>query len=119
MLFDWLVARINRVLEGPRGRCIGILDIFGFEIFEINSFEQLCINYCNEKLQQLFNEHTFKQERTCIAYRVTLCSHHRPYLCSQHTMTQEEELNVYRRSSSTRLRVCPTTTCPSSTTSPS
>ena len=65
MLFDWLVSRINAVLEGARGgggKCIGILDIFGFEIFEINSFEQLCINYCNEKLQQLFNETTFKQE---------------------------------------------------------
>ena len=65
ILFDWLVSRINAVLEGARGgggKCIGILDIFGFEIFEINSFEQLCINYCNEKLQQLFNETTFKQE---------------------------------------------------------
>ena len=105
MLFDWLVARVNAVLEGPRGKCIGILDIFGFEIFEINSFEQatppsttstppsttsitpstnpsipppslhcptpfllpsfeqLCINYCNEKLQQLFIELTLKVEQ--------------------------------------------------------
>eukprot|EP00968_Pinguiococcus_pyrenoidosus_P019505 scaffold2120_cov259-Pinguiococcus_pyrenoidosus.AAC.11 len=66
-LFDWLVERINQSLRPPRsGRrepaFIGILDIFGFEIFEQNSFEQLCINFTNEKLQQLFNEDTFKNE---------------------------------------------------------
>jgi len=62
ILFGWLVTRINSVLDGPRGKLIGILDIFGFEIFETNGFEQMCINYCNEKLQQFFNENTFKQE---------------------------------------------------------
>eukprot|EP00636_Phaeomonas_parva_P016700 CAMPEP_0118857662 /NCGR_PEP_ID=MMETSP1163-20130328/4664_1 /TAXON_ID=124430 /ORGANISM="Phaeomonas parva, Strain CCMP2877" /LENGTH=1313 /DNA_ID=CAMNT_0006790999 /DNA_START=152 /DNA_END=4093 /DNA_ORIENTATION=- len=65
-LFDWLVERINASLRPAGGsagaRFIGILDIFGFEIFETNSFEQLCINFTNEKLQQLFNEDTFKNE---------------------------------------------------------
>mmetsp|Transcript_14936 Transcript_14936/g.28233 ORF Transcript_14936/g.28233 Transcript_14936/m.28233 type:complete len:3070 (+) Transcript_14936:85-9294(+) len=65
-LFDWLVMRINQACkvedEGKTKNSIGILDIFGFEIFKLNSFEQLCINYANEKLQQLFNNWTFKKE---------------------------------------------------------
>eukprot|EP00924_Labyrinthula_sp_SR-Ha-C_P000553 maker-scaffold_27-snap-gene-2.56-mRNA-1 protein AED:0.17 eAED:0.17 QI:0/0/0/1/1/1/2/0/1327 len=61
-LFTWLVVRVNDSLGEADGRILGILDIFGFEIFENNSFEQLCINYANEKLQMLFNETTFKEE---------------------------------------------------------
>jgi len=63
-LFLWLVDRINKSLapQCATHNFIGILDIFGFEIFKVNSFEQLCINFCNEKLQQLFNEDTFKNE---------------------------------------------------------
>lgn len=61
-LFDWLVLRVNEAIAGEKGSFIGVLDIFGFEIFENNSFEQLCINFCNEKLQQHFNQHTFKEE---------------------------------------------------------
>ena len=66
-LFDWLVGRINAALTADAGGAaaaakICILDIFGFEIFEHNSFEQLLINFANEKLQQHFNLHVFKME---------------------------------------------------------
>ncbi|EPS96689.1 hypothetical protein FOMPIDRAFT_1025302 [Fomitopsis schrenkii] len=64
-LFEWIVSRINASMK-PRSataQLIGILDIFGFEIFEDNSFEQLCINYVNEKLQQIFIELTLKTEQ--------------------------------------------------------
>lgn len=65
-LFDWLVDHINKSLEvGKRrtGKSITILDIYGFESFVKNSFEQLCINYANERLQQYFNRHLFKLEQ--------------------------------------------------------
>ncbi|KAL7890987.1 hypothetical protein AOLI_G00004630 [Acnodon oligacanthus] len=65
-MFRWLVARINRALDKTKRQgasFIGILDIAGFEIFELNSFEQLCINYTNEKLQQLFNHTMFILEQ--------------------------------------------------------
>ena len=64
-LFQYMVDSINVVLSSsgvPRHNFIGVLDIFGFESFEVNSFEQLCINYCNEKLQFHFNEHIFRLE---------------------------------------------------------
>ncbi|KIW87740.1 myosin-1 [Cladophialophora bantiana CBS 173.52] len=64
-LFDWIVARTNVSLrsQGTVKNTIGILDIYGFEIFEKNSFEQLCINYVNEKLQQIFIQLTLKAEQ--------------------------------------------------------
>ncbi|NWY55402.1 MYO5B protein, partial [Chionis minor] len=64
-VFRWMVSRVNRALRSLEGHhtSIAILDIYGFEMFELNSFEQFCINYANEKLQQLFNLHVFKLEQ--------------------------------------------------------
>ncbi|XP_048195332.1 unconventional myosin-Ig isoform X3 [Perognathus longimembris pacificus] len=70
-LFEWVVNRINGIMEAhgrdPRhdgkDTVIGVLDIYGFEVFPVNSFEQFCINYCNEKLQQLFIRLILKQEQ--------------------------------------------------------
>uniref|UniRef100_A0AAY4CY35 Unconventional myosin-Id n=1 Tax=Denticeps clupeoides TaxID=299321 RepID=A0AAY4CY35_9TELE len=70
-LFCWIVGRINDVIEVKnydarvhgKNTVIGVLDIYGFEIFQNNSFEQFCINYCNEKLQQLFIQLVLKQEQ--------------------------------------------------------
>ncbi|KAK7810753.1 hypothetical protein U0070_027481 [Myodes glareolus] len=65
-LFDWIVNRINesiKVGSGEKRKVMGVLDIYGFEILENNSFEQFVINYCNEKLQQVFIELTLKEEQ--------------------------------------------------------
>ncbi|XP_056112684.1 unconventional myosin-Va isoform X5 [Rhinichthys klamathensis goyatoka] len=64
-LFNWIVDHVNKSLHSTvkQHSFIGVLDIYGFETFEINSFEQFCINYANEKLQQQFNMHVFKLEQ--------------------------------------------------------
>uniref|UniRef100_A0ACD5VSH5 Uncharacterized protein n=1 Tax=Avena sativa TaxID=4498 RepID=A0ACD5VSH5_AVESA len=64
-LFDWLVNRINASIgqDPSSDKLIGVLDIYGFESFKTNSFEQLCINFTNEKLQQHFNQNVFKMEQ--------------------------------------------------------
>uniref|UniRef100_A0A3B3Z691 Myosin IXB n=1 Tax=Poecilia mexicana TaxID=48701 RepID=A0A3B3Z691_9TELE len=69
-LFDWIVLRINHALLNKKDMeesvpclSIGVLDIFGFEDFETNSFEQFCINYANEQLQYYFNNHIFNLEQ--------------------------------------------------------
>ena len=72
-LFTFIFGRINEILDikhtiktnaaVSQSTVIGVLDIYGFEVFEHNGFEQFCINYCNEKLQQLFIELVLKQEQ--------------------------------------------------------
>merc|ERR1719369_2318248 len=64
-MFDWVVALVNDSLDtpNPRKNFIGVLDIAGFEIFELNVLEQLLINYTNERLQQFFNHHMFVEEQ--------------------------------------------------------
>lgn len=66
-LFEWIVERVNLSLkeksQSYEKKSVGILDIYGFEIFEHNSFEQICINYVNEKLQQIFIQLTLKAEQ--------------------------------------------------------
>ncbi|KAJ1630567.1 P-loop containing nucleoside triphosphate hydrolase protein, partial [Pavlovales sp. CCMP2436] len=64
LAFHWLVKGINRGLGGlvDNSPFIGLLDVFGFEDFALNSFEQLCINFANERLQQLLVERLFKAE---------------------------------------------------------
>lgn len=68
-VFDWLVAKINTrlVLADDSFAFIGVLDIFGFESFAHNSFEQLCINFANERLQQYFNDQVLRQEHDVYA----------------------------------------------------
>ncbi|KAM6980529.1 unconventional myosin-IXAa-like [Aplochiton taeniatus] len=80
-LFDWIVFRINHALLNNRDLeetakifSIGVLDIFGFEDYENNSFEQFCINFANERLQHYFNQHIFKLEQE--EYRVEGISWH-------------------------------------------
>jgi myosin-5 len=66
-LFQWIVYAINKQIhaaESSVATFIGVLDIFGFEHFEHNSFEQVCINFANEALQQQFNQFVFKLEQT-------------------------------------------------------
>ncbi|PIO55862.1 hypothetical protein TELCIR_22747, partial [Teladorsagia circumcincta] len=65
-MFTWLIKRVNKTLAAnldESAHYIGVLDIAGFEIFDSNSFEQLWINFVNEKLQQFFNHHMFVLEQ--------------------------------------------------------
>jgi myosin-7 len=66
-MFNWIVMKLNNTIQPAKtSKCltIGLLDIFGFELFKNNSFEQFCINFTNEKLQQLYINYVFKAEVT-------------------------------------------------------
>ena len=69
-MFDWLVTKINTAIgqDATAPTLVGVLDIYGFECFKENDFEQFCINLANEKLQQHFNQHVFKMEQVPILH---------------------------------------------------
>ena len=74
-LFDYLVTRVNQSMKNDSKQkmlSIGILDIYGFEIFQKNGFEQFCINFVNEKLQQIFIELTMKAEQVWVLDNIRL-----------------------------------------------
>jgi hypothetical protein len=106
-LFDWIVARINESFTSSASQqknFIGILDIFGFEFFETNSFEQLCINYANEMLQNQFNAFVFQLEQIECALLPLM---HSPFIRINLTL-----------STGTPLRASPGPSSSSSTTNP-
>ncbi|XP_066580996.1 myosin heavy chain 95F isoform X2 [Prorops nasuta] len=92
-LFDYIVATINKSIPFKASSYyIGVLDIAGFEYFNVNSFEQFCINYCNEKLQQFFNERILKYEQELYA-RESLNVPKIPYVDNQDCIDLLESKN--------------------------
>ena len=110
LVFDWCVDMINDYISRPSEAafCVGVLDIFGFENFGVNSFPQLCINLTNESLHNLFIEHVFKLEqetyiKVCTYARVLIRAH----VCQLHVGQCRREAAFYAVDLSPRCaRVC-------------
>lgn len=97
-LFTWIIQRINKSILVPGttvhkrfNKVIGVLDIYGFEVFDNNSFEQFCINYCNEKLQQLFIGMSIVIERTFIVNAVSITNSFFLFVYVELVLKQEQE----------------------------
>ena len=99
-LFDYLVTRVNQSMKNDSKQkmlSIGILDIYGFEIFQKNGFEQFCINFVNEKLQQIFIELTLRSEQEDYANEVG------KFFSNLFIIYMSEEIETYYAHSDFRL----------------
>ncbi|KAH9643241.1 hypothetical protein HF086_012903 [Spodoptera exigua] len=105
-LFDYIVHRINTSIPFQASAYyIGVLDIAGFEYFQMNSFEQFCINYCNEKLQQFFNERILKNEQELYKHLIESKNHGIFHLLDEESKLPKPEFSHFTHSVHKQLGV--------------